>query len=261
MDYMLPFRSELKLKVLLSLLKGDRKIADLRTDIGIRDTSILHVLEEFMELKLITKAQGSYRLSSIGIMEAKICKEYYSTIEVLEKFNAFWLLHKTDAIPTRLMLNIGALKNAELVCTEASELGIVHDNFVSIVLASKMLKGISPIFHPDFILYFGQLLNQGNTIELIINSAVFKKIVDSADYDLLKKYLKSNSLKLFLKEDLTMALSITDISFSFGLFSLSGKYDDSMDLISANREAIEWGEQLFEEALKSSERIGIDKLP
>ena len=159
------------------------------------------------------------------------------------------------------MLNIGALKNAELVCTEASELGIVHDNFVSIVLASKMLKGISPIFHPDFILYFGQLLNQGNTIELIINSAVFKKIVDSADYDLLKKYLKSNSLKLFLKEDLTMALSITDISFSFGLFSLSGKYDDSMDLISANREAIEWGEQLFEEALKSSERIGIDKLP
>ncbi|MBE3115694.1 DUF1724 domain-containing protein [Candidatus Bathyarchaeota archaeon] len=58
-----------------------------------------------------------------------------------------------------------------------------------------------------------------------------------------------------------MALSITDISFSFGLFNLSGKYDDSMDLISTNREAIEWGEQLFEEVLKSNERIGIDKLP
>jgi predicted transcriptional regulator len=57
---------------------------------------------------------------------------------------------------------------------------------------------------------------------------------------------------------LKIALALTERSFSLGLFALSGKYDDTMDLRSDRIEAIKWGERLFEDAVKGSSRIGLD---
>ena len=258
LDYLSPLRSELKLKILLSLLNGEKKISDLRVDAETRDTTILHVLEEFGDLNLTTKAQGLYKLSPLGIIEAKILKEFISTTEVVEKFKDFWLSHNVEDIPAHLLQNIGELKDAQLVRTQASELGIVHQTFVEAIRTSRRLKGISPIFHPDFISLFGQLLEQGSTIELIVSSDVLGKIRGFVDLDLVKKYLTEDRLRVFLKDNLKIALSLTESSFSLGLFALSGAYDDSMDLRSNSIEAIKWGERLFEDAIKGSQKIGLD---
>jgi predicted transcriptional regulator len=180
------------------------------------------------------------------------------TTEVVEKFKVFWLSHNVDDIPAHLLQNIGALKDSQLVCTQASELGIVHQTFMEAIKKSKKFKGISPIFHPDFISSFGQLLVQESTIELIISSEVLNKIAGFVDFELVSKYLAEDKLKVFLNDDLKIALALTENSFSLGLFALSGTYDDSMDLRSTNPEAINWGERLFEDAIKSSQRIGPD---
>jgi len=258
MDYLSPLRSELKLKILLSLLSGEKKISELRFDARTRDTTILHVLEEFGDLNLTIKTQGIYKLSPLGIIEAKILKEFLSTTEVIEKFKDFWFSHNIDGIPSFLLQNIGALKEAQLVRTQASELGIVHQTFIETIRTSKKIKGISPIFHPDFISLFEQLLEQGSTIELIVSSDVLNKIMGFVDFDLVKKYLEEDKLRVFLNHDLKIALALTESSFSLGLFALSGIYDDSVDLRSDSNEAIHWGERLFEDAVKGSQRIGLN---
>ena len=260
LDYLSPLRSELKVKAILSLLKGERKLADFREDITeTRDTTILHVLEEFESLNLLTKTQNIYKLTSLGLIEAQMIKEYTTAMEVIEKFKDFWLPHKVIALPAKLLVNLGALKNSELVQTQASELGTVHQKFVDLIQESKRLRGTSPIFHPDFVLFFGHLLFQGNKIELIVTKPVLEKILGLVDYEILKGYVESGNLKIYIKDDLEIALAVTDNSFSLGLFMLTGKYDDSMDLISFSKEAIEWGEQLFEETLKSSRKINLEK--
>ena len=258
MDYLSPIRSDLKLKILLNLLKGDKKIAELRLGNETRDTTILHVLEELGDLNLITKTQGLYKLSPLGIIEAKSLKEFTLTTEVIDKFKDFWLFHSVDDIPAYLIQNIGALKDSKLVRAHASELGIVHQTFIETIRKSKKIKGISPIFHPDFISLFAELLEQGSTIELIISSDVLNKITGFADIELIGKYLEEGKLRVFLKDDLKIALALTESSFSLGLFALSGTYDDSMDLRSTSIEAINWGERLFEDAIKGSQRIGLD---
>jgi predicted transcriptional regulator len=217
MDYLSPLRSELKLKILLSLLNGEKKISELRIDAEAGDTTILHVLEELGDLSLTTKAQGLYKLSPLGIIEAKILKEFISTAEVVEKFKDFWLTHNVDYIPAHLLQNIGSLKDAQLVRTQASELGIVHQTFIETIRTSKQLKGISPIFHPDFISLFGQLLEQGSTIELIVSSDVLGKIMGIVDLNLVKKYLVEDKLRVFLNDDLKITLALTERSFSLGL--------------------------------------------
>ncbi len=258
MDYLSPLRSELKLKILLSLLNSGKKISDLRVDAETRDTTILHVLEEFGELNLTTKAQGLYKLSPLGIIEAKLVKEFISSVDVVEKFKDFWLSHNVSDIPTHLLQNIGALKDSQLVQTRAAELGIVHQTFIEGIKTSKKIKGISPIFHPDFIASFGQLLDQGTTIELIVSSDVLNKITGFVDLNAIKKCLEEDKLRVFLNDNLKIALALTESSFSLGLFTLSGTYDDNMDLQSTSGEAIRWGERLFEDVVKSSQRIGID---
>jgi predicted transcriptional regulator len=258
LDYLSPLRSELKLKILLSLLNGEKKISDLRFGAETRDTTILHVLEEFGDLNLTTKTQGLYKLTPLGKIEAKILKEFISTTEVVEKFKDFWVSHNVDDIPAYLLQDIGALKNAQLVRTQASELGIVHKTFVETIRTAKHIKGISPIFHPDFTSLFGQLLEQGSIIELIVSSDVLNKIVGFVDFDLVKKYLTEDKLRVFLNDDLKIALALTERSFSLGLFTLSGTYDDGVDLQSDNIEAIKWGERLFDDAVKGSQRIGQD---
>ena len=141
LDYLSPIRSELKLKILLNLLNGEKKISELRLDAETRDTTILHVLEEFGDLNLTTKNQGLYKLSPLGIIEAKSIKEFILTTEVIEKFKVFWLSHNVDDIPANLLQNIGALKDSQLVCTQASELGIVHQTFMEVIKTSKKIKG------------------------------------------------------------------------------------------------------------------------
>jgi predicted transcriptional regulator len=254
-------RSDLKLKILLSLLNAEKKISELRFDPETRDTTILHVLQEFGDLNLTTRSQGLYKLSPLGIIEAKILKEFLSTGEVVEKFKDFWLSHNVDDIPAYLLESIGALKDAQLVRTQASELGIVHQTFIEGIKTSKKIKGISPIFHPDFIASFGELLEKGSTIELIVSSDVINKITGFVDIELIMKYLSEDKLRVFVKDDLKIALALTESSFSLGLFALSGSYDDSMDLRSNSIEAIEWGERLFEDAVKGSQRIRLDSLP
>ena len=145
-----------------------------------------------------------------------------------------------------------------MVRTKALELGLVHQTFIETIRSSKKIKGISPIFHPDFISSFGQLLEQGSKIEVIVSSDVLNKISSFVDFDLVRKYLTEDKLRVFIKDDLKIALSLTESSFSLGLFALSGSYDDSMDLRSNSLEAIKWGERLFEDAIKGSQRIGLD---
>ena len=260
MDYLSPLKSELKLKILLSLLNGEKKIAELKDEVETRDTTILHILEEFGDLNLTTKTQGVYSLSSLGIMEAKIFKEHISTVEVIDKFKDFWVSHDMSDIPEHLLLNLGALKDATLVRTEATELGIVHKTFMETIKTAKRIQGISPIFHTDFISTFAQLLNQGCTIELAVSSEILKKIMNFVNLEQAKKYFITDNLKIFLKDDLKIALTLTENSFSLGLFALSGAYDDSTDLVSNSRKAIDWGERLFLDAVKGSTRIGLDLL-
>lgn len=261
MDYLSPLRSDLKLKILLSLLNGEKKISELRVNAETRDTTILHVLGEFGDLNLITKTQGIYRLSSLGLLETKVFKELISTTEVIEKFKDFWLSHNVDDIPLYLLLNLGALSNASIVRIEATDLNLVHEKIVNILKTSKKVRGISPVFHGDYVSVVQKLLKEGNSIDLIFTPKVLKKAAALAENGLIKKYVQEEKLKIFLNEDVKIALTVAENSFSLGLFSLNGEYDYGVDLMATTPEAIEWGEHLFEYVVKRSIRVDLKSLP
>ncbi|MGF3522753.1 MAG: helix-turn-helix transcriptional regulator [Candidatus Bathyarchaeia archaeon] len=256
MDYLVPFRSDIKMRILLTLLSGDKKLSDLKAVIDARETTILHVLKEFERMSLTTKDEGLYKLTPLGLIEAKICKETLAATEAISEFKDFWVNHDTTTIPEHLLFRVGALKGASLIKSDASELGKVHETFINGLLLSKKIRGISPIFHKDFVNIFAQLLNQGCTVELVLTPEVLSKTLESADAQLFQKYLTEEKLKIFVKDgNLKVALTVSDKIFSLGLFDLNGEYDYREDLISTDPQAIAWGEELFRLTVEGSKRI------
>jgi predicted transcriptional regulator len=264
MNYRAIIRSELKQNILLSLLEGSKRLSELKTDVQTTETTVLHVLKEFENLGLTTKLAGVYSLSSLGLMYGSICYEFTDSTDVLEKFKDFWLNHDVEAIPSNFMLTLGSLKDSSLVKTESSELGKVHETFMQLLLNSKKLRGTSPIFHPDYVTAFRNLLEQGGKIELICTDQVLSKTLQSAaasdQAERFQKFIMQDHLKIYLIENLKIALTVTDDIFSLGLFSLNGTYDYNSDLISMNPEAVRWGESVFEDYLKKSKRIDLQDL-
>ncbi len=260
MGYSGPLRSELKFRILQSLLNGEKKLGEIKADVRARETTILHVIKDFEALKMTAKSAGTYKLTSVGMMEAELSREYYSAVQVIENFTDFWLSHDVSGIPPPLVLRIGALKDATLIKADASELDKVHENFTRLLLSSKTLKGISPIFHPDYVQVFKTLLSKDVPVQLILTSRVFAKTVSSAEIGLMKRYMQEGKLKIFINNSIRVALTVTESCFSLGLFELNGEYDYNADLVSLGQEAISWGETYFENTLGGSVMVSVESL-
>ena len=258
--YLKILRSEIKTNILLNLYKKKMTLTELRAEVGSRDTTILHALKDLEDLKLTDKFERKYMLTTLGIMEAVILQGYSITTETLSKFRDFWLQHEIKTIPPQLQRRIGDLYDSILIKNESSELAKVHENFLKILQNSKRIKGISPIFHPEFIETFNHLLRKGAVVELILTNQVFEKIIENAELDLIKKYIIKEKLKILLIDSSGLALTVTDNAFSLGLFTLTGEYDYRTDLISYTPEARRWGEELFQHYLETAESIKLDGL-
>ena len=259
MEYRAIIRSELKQKIIFSLLKGDKRISELSTEIDSTETTILHALKEFENLTLTTKNSGVYSLTPLGRLEAQICQGSYRATNVISKFKEFWATHDVTPIPPKLMLQIGALDEATLVKTESSELGKVHETFLKMIANTKHVKGTSSVFHPDFVDTFKMLLKQGGSMDLVLTNEVLDKTFEialaSGDGELFQKFLHDEQLNIYLADDLKVALTVTENIFSLGLYDLNGHYDYSMDLIAQHPDALKWGEELFQEYIRKAKKI------
>jgi predicted transcriptional regulator len=260
-EYRALIRSELKQKILISLLRGDKKLSDLKTDINSTETTILHALKEFEKLDLTTKNAGVYSLSPLGRIEAQLCDACFGATEMMEKFKVFWLTHDIHQIPSGSLLKLGMLQAATVVKSERSELAKVHDNFLKMVSNTKKVTGVSPIFHPDFVSLFQDVLNVGGAVDLIVTEEVFSKTfefaISTGTGELFHKFMGEGRLNLYLLDDIKIALTVTESSLSMGLFHLDGQYDYSMDLVSTDPQALEWGKEVFQSFLKRAKKVSL----
>jgi len=254
--YIQLFRSELKLDILSSLLGGEKRLSALRDELGSSGSTIIHALNDLETMRLTQRAGKRYRLTSLGIIQAQLVEEVSSTVEVLEMFSDFMLGHDVTAIPSHLLRGMGALRDSTLIQNDATELDRVHLNFKQLLLTSRRVRGVSPIFHPDFVGTFQLLLGEGATVDLILSRGVLDKTLTLADRGQMLDYVESGKLRMFLVDEPRVALTVTENSFSMGFFSWDGGYDYSRDLVSSSRSAIEWGEELFRHFLKDAVCLG-----
>jgi predicted transcriptional regulator len=237
--------------VLLSLLEGAKDLSALTTDIKVVGTTVLHDLKRLEDSKLTTKVGGVYSLTSLGILEAQSLREYVTSVETINAYRHFWLTHNITSLPSVLMANIGALSGSTLLEATATNINLVHLSFVNSLNSAKTVNAISPIYHPDYANAFRRLLESGVKIQLIATTEVIKKIEQEIP-EVLDKYTPTGDFRVFVKENLGVAIAITDKDYTMGLFDLHGRYDANVNLIGDGSEGLLWHSQLFNLTLLES---------
>jgi predicted transcriptional regulator len=245
-DYIRLPSSEVRLEIILSLGKGPKVLSELKEDMDRRSTTILHALNDLAEINIVTQVDKEYQLTPIGKVEAALLTESYDTAQVLEKFNDFWLTHDLSGIPKNLLIRMGALKEAELIRSGEVNLGRVHQEFLRLLKYSKVIKGISPIFHPDYLEIIEEVLKKDGRVELILTEKVMEKIASLIDVSILFPFLEKEKLRIFINKDIRLALTVTDKVLSLGLFIIEDGYDYNTDLVTPDSRAREWGSELYE---------------
>ena len=240
-----------KESILLSLLAGKKDVATLTEETKIIGSTILHVLKQLEKSELTVKTSGVYSLTSLGVIEAQICIWHRLSSNTIKVHKDFWLHHDVTSIPSTLMMNIGALSESTLLQATPDSLEKVHTYFIGLLSAAKTIFGVSPIFHPDYANVFKELLNQGVKIQLIATPEVLTRF-KQVGADVLDAHVPTGDLQLFVKDKVGYAITATDKAYSFGLFSLTGRYDPDADIVGEDEQGRAWVYQLFKHTLTQS---------
>jgi predicted transcriptional regulator len=177
----------------------------------------------------------------------------------LNKNREFWLSHQIDGIPQPFLERIGELRDSEIVKSGHRDLLKVVSTYLELVRKSKEVKGVSPVFLPQFPRFVEKLTNKGVDTYLVMTNEVLESVLGALDEkhrEKLRDTLRKDNFGLWVTDtNVKVAFTVTDSILSLGLFSNNGTYDPNVDLVSHNKEAINWGRELFEYYRKEAKRV------
>ncbi|MEN6291032.1 MAG: transcriptional regulator FilR1 domain-containing protein [Methanobacterium sp.] len=254
--------SSVRIKIMISLSEGPKKTKDLRELTGIPASTLLHGINELEKQKLISRKGDDFFLSEIGFISTLKLVDAIKTRRLFKNTKKLWLNHDIESIPQNLLMKIGDLSSSNLIEDEPDDMFHSHRIYLQIVSNSKEIKGISPIFYPDYTETFARLIKENVDVELILTEEILTKTINSLnseDLSEFKRLLSKNKLKIWeIKEDIKIAFTVTDNSMILGLFSADGIYDPNLILVSDHNDAITWGSKLFDYHKKKSQKISME---
>lgn len=246
--------SDLRRKILIGLLEKPMTRKEMRSSLDLTPAALNPKIKRLEEIGLIYESKNLYALTEMGKLVAGEVKNFLSRIKLIGKYLDFFVEH-APGIPPEFMERIYELEGGNIVRASPLDVSVPYREFASKLSESKDIRGISPIFNPSYIELFSHLNNGKRKISLIVTSSVLE-LLKSRYLDYIKSFIESDNCSIYeFLEDIKIALTVTDVFLSLGLFNKDGTYDTTTDLISEDRRALKWGFDLFELYKKESKKI------
>lgn len=114
--------SDLRKNLLICLNEDKKSLGDLRNELNISSTTAIHALRELEKSNLVFQDRDkNYALTKIGrILTLKVA-DFSNAVDVLKKYERFWLEHDLTGIPEHMMEKIGWLKNSNVIQIDSLE--------------------------------------------------------------------------------------------------------------------------------------------
>ncbi|MEL7670096.1 transcriptional regulator FilR1 domain-containing protein [Methanobacterium sp.] len=240
--------SDIRAKIIISLKEGPKKLGDLKNEVHMRSSSILHSMSQLETKNLITREFQSYSLSQTGEMAATVLIDMVNSFYLIKENENFWLNHDITEIPEDLMGKIDDLSGFKIITfPDFSE----KSPFQELLLDSKVIKGIiSPLIIYDEL----EVVNKKEDIHLILANNNSNEVIEKLKF---QDISITENIKLWkINGNLKLILIVTD---NFILLNLPQvlKNDSISYLVSKTEESIEWGNKLFNHYLSQAEELNI----
>ncbi|GFO97374.1 ArsR family transcriptional regulator [groundwater metagenome] len=247
--------SEKRENILFLLLKEPKTLSEIKSHLNVTSPEILPRIKEMETKNLICKDDKHYVLTPIGKVVAKFFQPLINTLHVIEENEEFWEKHMVEAVPQEFLERICELGSCRLVENRLENMYEPHTEFFENVSKSELVMGIAPIFNPAYPSFFLQLAQRKVHIALILTKNVFEKVKKEYE-DTLQRFLDYNNTSLYiLNGDIKLAFVVTNEFLSLSLFFRNGTFDAHRDLISFDKSALKWGDELFKYYKERSEEI------
>ncbi len=248
--------SEKRRDILLMLQKEPKTLKEIKDYFKVTSPEIIPQIRKLEKNNLIYQEDKKYFLTEIGEIVTASFDRLLITLKIFEKDMEFWKEH-VICIPEEFSLRLYELGDYVITKSSPTEIFKPHDEYVKNLLMSKWIRGVSPALHPEYPKVVTMLAEKGADISIIVTKEVFGKL--KKDYKKeLQKYLsyKNASLKV-CNEEFEVAFTASDSFLSMRLFLKDGTYDFYKNIISHEKSALKWGEDLFSYYEKHSEKVGL----
>ncbi|MGF7117812.1 helix-turn-helix transcriptional regulator [Methanobacterium oryzae] len=226
--------SDIKSKIIISLKEGQKKLSDLKDEVHMNSSTVLHSMSQLESRGLIIREFQGYSLSQTGEMVALNFISVINSLSLAKKNKDFWLNCDLSVIPHDLINELSNLKEYKIepLFTNLREYNELLDG-------SKYLKIIIPSL--NFFDVFSKSYNENLDIDLILNENLENLIKKS--YSESNRIISAENLRLW-KTNSKLALIITNQFMLLNLPLNNGKCNDDF-LVSKSKEGIKWGDKLF----------------
>ena len=120
--------SDIRAKIIISLKEGPKKLGDLKDEVHMRSSSILHSMSQLENKNLISREFRSYSLSQTGEMIAIILIDMVNSFSLMRTHEDFWLNHEINEIPEDLVGKIDCLGDFKVITVISGGQLILNQN-------------------------------------------------------------------------------------------------------------------------------------
>lgn len=253
--------SKIRLNILTSISQHPKSMRDIKEEHNLSFASISINMKRLLAENLVIKRRDKYFISSLGYLNLYSLLDFFQLISVTNKFEELWLNHDISGIPDNIIGNFGLLKDSKLIKANHIDIYKIHNNFLDLLIQSKEVRTVSPISHPDLSEVYASMIKRNTPLILILTKEIIKQLLNSLDFNFISEGISNQTLEIRLYEgELKVVFTVTDKFLSLGLFNHDGSYDQNRDLVSMDKNAIQWAESLFDYYYQKSLKLTPKKL-
>jgi len=237
--------SDVKTKIILSLKEEQKKLSEIKKDIRIRSSTILHNMNQLEKKNFVIKDLQGYSLTQTGELLALNLMNIINSIYIAKKNKDYLLNHEIDYIPIDLIDKIECIIDAKILKHDS-----IIPKFKNSLIESKNINCI--LGHSTNEILLETLLNKNNRLNIISPENFLSEAIHIKNES---KSLENKNIELCkFNKDLRLELIVLDDSILLNLPPLN-KFQDKLCLISESEKGVKWGIELFNHYLKQSEEF------
>lgn len=251
--------SEVRIKILKSLSKGPKTMRELNDLALLSYSSVSNNLAKLERAGFLVKKERKYYLTNLAILNLLNCMDFNNSIHVSNVYSDFLKTHDITPLCDDSLRDISSLDGSRLVESVSVDIYKPHNQFKAHIESANTLKVIFPYLHPDYPKIIKKLLSRDVSIEILVNKDILDAFISQLGLKLVKDAIYGGKLSLkYLSTNVKLSLAVSNNFVSVGLFKLDGSFDHNRLIMSQEKSAISWAEDLFENHNKTALFVKID---
>ncbi len=241
--------------LLLFLREGPKTLQEIRNSLEVTSSGIIPEIRKMEEKQLIYQMNREYALTEIGEVVAESMFRFEGILHVFSEDTKFWSDHDISGIPEEFRLRLHELGKYEIIKSTATDIFRPQNEYMKNLLKAKWMKGISAVLLPEYPEYVLNLAEKGVPVSVIVTRELVETIKEKCKKELEKSKCYENACIMVCDEKIEVGFAVTDFFISVRLFMKDGTYDFYQNILSFEKSAVRWGEDMFRYYEKRSKKI------